>query len=70
MSREVGQDSGQIAAALQHRTGSAHKIDAQLGGHNLRQGGFPKAGVTVKKHMIHSLTTLSGGIKENAQIGP
>ena len=66
---EIGEDGGKVAAALKHRPRCADKVDAQLGRHDLRQRGFAKTGIAVKKRMVEGLAALTGCAKVHAQVG-
>ena len=67
---KVGQDGRQIAAPLQHRAGRTDQVDPQFRRHDLGERRFPKAGVSVKKDVIHRLPAFTGGVQKDAQIGP
>lgn len=67
---KIGQDGGQIAAALQHRPGGSDQIDPQFGGHDSGQGGLAQTGVAVEQHMVHGLPALARGAEVYPQIGP
>ena len=66
---QIGEDGGKVAAALKHRPGGADKIDPQLGGHDLRQRGFAKPRIAVKKRVIQRLAALARSPQIHAQIG-
>ena len=67
---QIGQDGRQIAAPFQHRAGRADQVDPQFRRHDLGERRFPEAGVSVKKDVIHRLPAFTGGVQEDAQIGP
>ena len=48
LAAEVGEDGGQVASALDGRTGSRPDIDADLGGDNIGQSGFAEAGRAIE----------------------
>ena len=66
---QIGQDGGQVAAALQHRARGADQVDAQLGGHDLGQGRLAQAGVAVKERMVQRAAAFTGSAQIHAQIG-
>ena len=70
VSGQIGQDGRQIAAPFQHRAGRADQVDPQFRRHDLGERRFPEAGVSVKKDVIHRLPAFTGGVQEDAQIGP
>ena len=71
VSGQIGQDGSQIAAPFQHRAGRADQVrtlnSAAMIWASVR---FPEAGVSVKKDVIHRLPAFTGGVQEDAQIGP
>ena len=66
---QVGQDGGQITAALQHRARGADQVDAQLGSHDLGQGRLAQTGVAVKERMVQRAAAFTGSAQIHAQIG-
>ena len=59
---EVGQDSGQVAGALDGRAGGCFNVNAYLDGNDMGQTGLAEAGRPVKQDMVNRLTpTLSRG---------
>ena len=66
---QIGQDGGQIAAALQYRARGADQVDAQLGSHDLGQGRLAQTGIAVKERMIQRAAAFTGRAQVHAQIG-
>ena len=66
---QIGQDGGQITAALQHRARGADQVDAQLGSHDLSQGRLAQTGVAVKERMVQRAAAFTGSAQIHAQIG-
>ena len=66
---EIGEYGRKVAATFKHRPRRTHKVDAQLGRHDLRQRGFAKTGVAVKKRVVKGLAALTGCAKVHAQVG-
>ena len=70
MPGKVGQDGGEVPTPLQHGAGRTDQVDAEFGGHDLRQRRLAEARVAVKKDVIHRLSALAGGIEEHPEIRP
>ena len=65
---QVGQDGGQVAGALDDRTGGGLDVDPHLAGHDIGQGGLAQAGRAVEQDMVQRLAPAPGRIDEQAQV--
>ena len=55
---QVGQQRGQVAGPLEHRTGGLAQIDAQLGGDDVGQRRLAQARWPEDQHVIERLAAL------------
>jgi hypothetical protein len=65
---EVGQDSGQVAGALDGGTGGGLDIDAYLRGDDMGQAGLTQAGRPVEQDVVDRLTAALGGGDGNLEV--
>ena len=67
---QIGQQRGEIAGALDDRTGSSAKSDAHLAGDDLRQSGFAEPGRPEQQHVVKGFAARLGGLDKDSQIVP
>ena len=65
---QVGQERGQVAGALEHRTGGLAQVDAQLGGDDVGERGLAQARRTEDQHVIERLAAAARGADEDLEL--
>ena len=64
---EVGEDRRHLSAVLDGRSRGEANLDAELLGHDRRQGCLSEARRTVEQKMIGSLATLTRGLQRGGE---
>jgi len=65
---EVGEQTGQIARFVEHRTRGEFKAHTQLVGDDMRQGGFAQSRWAMQQHMVECLATLNSCLDKDAEV--
>jgi len=67
---QVGQDGGQVAGPLQHRSRGLAQVHAHLGGHDVGQGGLAQARRAEQQDVVEGLAAPLGGVDEDGELLP
>jgi hypothetical protein len=68
MAFQIGENSRQVAGALDGRAGRRPDISADLGGDDVSQARLAQAGGTVKEHVVQGFMAASGGGDGNLKV--
>ena len=65
---EVGEQRGQIAGTLEHRTGGLAQVHLHFIGEDVGEGGFAQARRPEDQHVVQGFGAFAGGADENLHL--